>query len=51
MCIRDSINRMKGKIASYKIPRHVIFTEGYPMTSSGKIRKIELRAQAKTLLG
>ncbi len=47
----DLINRMKGKIASYKIPRHVIFTEGYPMTSSGKIRKIELRAQAKTLLG
>ena len=47
----DLINRMKGKIASYKIPRHVIFTEGYPMTSSGKIRKIELRAQAKSLLG
>ena len=47
----ELLGRMKGKIASYKIPRHVIFTEAYPMTSSGKIRKIELRAQAKTILG
>ena len=47
----ELLGRMKGKIASYKIPRHVIFTETYPMTSSGKIRKIELRAQAKTILG
>ena len=45
------VARMKGKIASYKIPRHVIFCETYPMTSSGKIRKIELRAQAKAILG
>lgn len=43
--------RMKGKIASYKIPKHVIFCDAYPMTSSGKIRKIELRAQAKQILG
>jgi len=39
--------RMKGKIAGYKIPRHVIFVDGFPMTSSGKIRKVELRAQAR----
>jgi fatty-acyl-CoA synthase len=39
--------RMKGKIASYKIPRHVIFVDGFPMTSSGKIRKVELRAEAQ----
>jgi len=45
------IGRMKGKIASYKIPRHVIFCDSYPMTSSGKIRKVELRAQAKQILG
>ena len=42
--------RMKGKVASYKIPRHIVFTDSYPMTSSGKIRKVELRAQARTLL-
>ena len=39
--------RMKGKLASYKIPRHVIFVDAFPMTSSGKIRKVELRAQAQ----
>ena len=42
--------RMKGKIASYKIPRHVIFVDRFPMTSSGKIRKVELRAQARAAL-
>jgi fatty-acyl-CoA synthase len=44
------IERMKGRIASFKIPRHVIFVDAYPMTSSGKIRKIELRAQARERL-
>lgn len=44
------LERMKGRIASFKIPRHVIFVDAYPMTSSGKIRKIELRAQARELL-
>ena len=44
------IERMKGRIASFKIPRHVVFVEGFPMTSSGKIRKIELRAQARERL-
>ena len=47
----ELLARMKGKIASYKIPKHIVFTESYPMTSSGKIRKVELRAQAKTILG
>ena len=44
------IARMKGRIASFKIPRHVVFVDGFPMTSSGKIRKIELRAQARERL-
>ena len=44
------LERMQGRIASFKIPRHVIFVESYPMTSSGKIRKVELRAEARKLL-
>jgi fatty-acyl-CoA synthase len=44
------IERMKGRIASFKIPRHVIFVNDFPMTSSGKIRKVELRADARTRL-
>ncbi len=46
----ELIERMKGRIASFKIPRHVIFVEGFPMTSSGKIRKVELRADARQRL-
>jgi fatty-acyl-CoA synthase len=45
------LQRMQGRIASFKIPKHVIFVEAYPMTSSGKIRKIDLRAEARRLLG
>ena len=44
------IERMKGRIASFKIPRHVIFVEAYPMTASGKIRKVELRVRAREQL-
>ena len=33
----------KGKIAHYKIPRYVKFTSEFPMTVTGKIRKVEMR--------
>jgi fatty-acyl-CoA synthase len=35
-----------GRIASFKIPRHVIFVDDLPMTSSGKIQKVKLREEA-----
>lgn len=37
----------RGKVASFKLPRHVVFVEAFPMTESGKIRKAELREDAK----
>ena len=40
----------RGKVASFKIPRHVIFIDEFPMTASGKIRKVELREDAIRLL-
>ena len=40
----------RGKVASFKIPRHVIFVDAFPMTASGKIRKVELRDEAARLL-
>ncbi|MCB0556871.1 MAG: AMP-binding protein, partial [Phaeodactylibacter sp.] len=33
----------KGNIAHYKIPRYIRFTESFPMTVTGKIRKVEMR--------
>ncbi|MCW5746140.1 MAG: AMP-binding protein [Alphaproteobacteria bacterium] len=41
----------RGKVASFKLPRHVIFIDAFPMTESGKIRKAELREDAKRRLG
>ncbi|MBT6274033.1 MAG: AMP-binding protein [Chromatiales bacterium] len=38
--------RCKGRIASFKIPRHLLILEEFPMTPSGKIRKVELREMA-----
>jgi len=45
------INHCRGKVASFKIPRHVIFVDDFPMTSSGKIQKVHLRARALQELG
>jgi fatty-acyl-CoA synthase len=44
------IDYCRGKVASFKIPRHVIFVDEFPMTASGKIRKVDLRAEALRLL-
>ena len=46
----DLLAYCRGKVASFKIPRHAIFLDEFPMTASGKIRKVELREQAKALL-
>ena len=42
----DVIGYCKGKVASFKMPRHVLFIDEFPMTASGKIRKVELREDA-----
>ncbi len=43
---RDLLEYGRGRIASFKLPRRVLFVEALPMTSSGKVRKAELRALA-----
>ena len=35
-----------GKVASFKIPRQVVFLDRFPMTETGKIRKSDLRQDA-----
>ncbi len=44
---QDVIDFCRGKIASFKIPRHVVFVEDFPMTPSGKVQKVKLREQAR----
>jgi fatty-acyl-CoA synthase len=41
----------KGKIASYKIPRHWKFVDSFPMTVTGKIQKFKMREVAVEELG
>ena len=40
----------RGRIASFKIPRHVFLVEHLPTTSSGKVRKVDLREEARRRL-
>jgi fatty-acyl-CoA synthase len=40
-----------GKQAHYKIPRYVHVTDEFPMTVTGKIRKIEMREKSVEILG
>lgn len=40
-----------GKIAHYKVPHYVRFVETFPMTVTGKIRKVEMRALSIKALG
>ena len=41
----------RNRIASFKIPRHMLFVDEFPMTSSGKIQKARLREEVRRLLG
>ena len=37
------IDLCRGKVASFKIPRHVFFVDEFPMTVTGKIQKFRMR--------
>ena len=39
------------KIARHKIPKYVVVVKEFPMTVTGKVRKIEMRKQSVELLG
>lgn len=46
MSAESVIAHCRGKVASFKLPKHVVFLEDFPMTASGKIRKVDLRKDA-----
>lgn len=49
---KDIIDWCKGKVARFKVPRHVWFIEPdeWPMTSTGKVQKFRLQEMAKKRL-
>ena len=40
-----------GKLAHYKVPRYVIVVDDFPMTVTGKVRKVEMREKSTAELG
>jgi fatty-acyl-CoA synthase len=40
-----------GKLAHYKIPRYVLVVDDFPMTVTGKIRKVQMREETAEKLG
>jgi fatty-acyl-CoA synthase len=40
-----------GKLAHYKVPRYVHVVDEFPMTVTGKIRKVQMREEAVEILG
>jgi fatty-acyl-CoA synthase len=46
--VRDFAN---GKLAHFKIPRYVMVVDEFPMTVTGKIRKVEMRERSVDALG
>jgi fatty-acyl-CoA synthase len=41
----------EGKLARYKIPRYVHVVDEFPMTVTGKVRKVDMREETVKLLG
>jgi len=44
---REVIEHCRGRVASFKIPRHVVFVDELPMTTTGKVQKVKLRERAR----
>ena len=47
----EILDYCKGKIAHYKIPKYWKFVDDFPMTVSGKVRKVEMREISVKELG
>jgi len=45
----DIISFCKQKLAAFEVPKKVVFVDSLPMTSTGKVRKVELREAYKDL--
>jgi fatty-acyl-CoA synthase len=51
LTVQDVREYATGKLAHYKIPRYVRIVDEFPMTASGKVRKVEMRRASIELLG
>jgi fatty-acyl-CoA synthase len=47
LTVHEVIEHCRGRLASFKLPRHVAFVDEFPMTSTGKVQKVRLRERAR----
>jgi fatty-acyl-CoA synthase len=50
LTVEDVRSFCRGQLAHYKVPRYVHVVESFPMTVTGKIRKVEMREAAVQIL-
>jgi fatty-acyl-CoA synthase len=50
LTVEDLRDFCAGKLAHYKVPRYVHVVDEFPMTVTGKIRKVEMRERSVSLL-
>jgi fatty-acyl-CoA synthase len=48
LSIDEIAQRLSGTLAKFKIPRHLIITDEFPLTHSGKVEKSVLRSWIAT---
>ena len=48
---QELLDYCTGQVATYKIPKYWKFVDAFPMTISGKIRKVEMREISAKELG
>jgi fatty-acyl-CoA synthase len=48
---RCNCNTSAAHLSHFKVPKYFQFTKEFPVTVTGKVRKVELREAAKKLLG
>jgi benzoate-CoA ligase family protein len=46
----ELIEYCRGGLPSFKRPHRVVFVDAYPTTATGKVRRVDLRAEAATML-
>ena len=49
--VEDIANFCRGRIAHYKVPRHVRFVPAFPLTATGKAQKFAMREAMVRELG
>jgi benzoate-CoA ligase len=46
----ELIEHCREGLPSFKRPRAVVFTDGFPTTATGKVRRVDLRTMAASVL-